>query len=80
MATFNKWSLGNSPFCYLFKRRIGKSEKVPFIATNNWIILAVRWSVKYIFALSSSIFEKSCTGEEGEKGNGNKALCFSIKP
>ena len=39
-------------------------EKIPFIATNNWIVLAVWWSVKYFYASNSLIFQKSCVEKE----------------
>ena len=38
-------------------------EKIPFIATNNWIVLAVWWSVNYVFAQNSLIFWKSLAKE-----------------
>ena len=42
-------------------------EKPPFIATNNWIVLAVQWSVKYFFTKNSPIFWKSHVKEvDGE--------------
>ena len=39
--------------CDLFRKK-NRPEKFPFIATNNWIVLAVPMSVKYFFAPNSS--------------------------
>ena len=61
--------------CNLFRRRIDQ-KKLPVIATNNWIVLAVWWSVKYSFAPNSSTFRKNCL--EGKNCN-FKALCFTSK-
>ena len=61
--------------CNLFRRRIDQ-KKLPVIATNNWIVLAVWWSVKYFFAPNSSTFRKNCL--EGKNCN-SKALCFTSK-
>ena len=36
-----------------------RPEKCTFIATNNWIVLAVWWSVKYFYAPNSLIFRKN---------------------
>ena len=42
-------------------------EKPPFIATNNSIVLAVQWSVKYFFTKNFPIFRKSRVKEvDGE--------------
>ena len=63
-------------------------EKFPFIPTNDWIVVAVCWSVKFLFSPNSSVFQnydncgksddKGEEGGEGEKVN-HKALCFSSK-
>ena len=58
VATFTIKFLGNSLTLWLVQRRNGP-EKPPFKATINWITLAVRWPVKYIFAPNSPIFPKS---------------------
>ena len=50
-----------------------RPEKFPFIATNNWIVLAVPWSVKHFCTPISPIFPKNYG--EGENGS-SKALCF----
>ena len=42
-------------------------EKFPIMATNNWIVLAVR----AFFASSSLIFQKSC-GEEKRHANAKR--------
>ena len=47
------------------------------MATTNWIILAVRWSVKYYFASNSSIFIKSL--DEGRKQRTCKAQTQTSK-
>ena len=61
----------------LFRRR-NRPEKCPFTVTNNWIVLALRWSVKYFFARKSPLFRKS--GGEKKKKKGNyEAFCFSSK-
>ena len=38
------------------------------MSTNNGIVLAVQWSVKYVLALNSTIFRKSCGEEEAQEG------------
>ena len=40
-------------------------ETFPLLATNNWIVLAVQWYVKYFFALNSLIIWKSRGEEDG---------------
>ena len=41
------------PFLVGLVQKKNKHEKFPSLATNNWIVLAVRWSVKYFFAQNS---------------------------
>ena len=48
MATFIKISLGNSVSLRLIQKN-KRLQKFPFIATNNWIVWAAQWSVKYFF-------------------------------
>ena len=48
VATFIKQSLGNYSSRQLVPKK-NKPEKYTFIATNNWIVLAARSSVKYFF-------------------------------
>ena len=48
MATFTKKSLGNSSSLWLVQKK-NWPEKFPFIAANNWVVLAAQWSVKYFF-------------------------------
>ena len=43
-----------------------RPEKIPFIATDNWIVLAVRRCVKSFFDPNFPIFQESC----GEKEDG----------
>ena len=59
-------------------RTIMAQKKFPFIATINWIVLAIQWSVKYFFAPKSPLLRKS--GGEKKKKKGNyEAFCFSGK-
>ena len=57
----NRWLyLLSSPcgipfYCNLFWKRIDP-KNFYFIGTNNWIVLAAQWSIKYFFAPNSSIF------------------------
>ena len=60
VATKLKWlQQGNSPsirqgeFSFLFRRKRGQN-----MATTNWIVLASRWSLTYLFAPSSLTFWK----------------------
>ena len=45
---------------------------------QNWIVLAVRWSLKYVFTPNSSIFRNVSSREEEKQGK-CKALCFTSK-
>ena len=49
--------LGNSLSLRLTQKK-NTQEKFPFTSTHNWILVAVRWSVKYFFAPNSPIFRK----------------------
>ena len=69
-------SLGEFPFTATCSKK-NRQEQYPFIATISWIVLAVRWSVKYCFAPNSSLFQKS--GWEKRKRDNYKAFCFSSK-
>ena len=55
---------GNSPTLRIVPKKKNRPEKYPFKATNNLIVLAVRWSVKYFSAPNSPLFRKSRGGEE----------------
>ena len=70
----NRWLYqSSSPFAATCREK----EKYPFIATNNWIVLAVQWPVKYFFAPNFPIFRKSCGEEEdGENRQMQSALLF----
>ena len=71
-------SLWEIPLCsHLFRKRIDQ-KKFPFIATNNLIVLAAQWSVKYFFAPNSPIFRKR-GGEKKKKRDDYEASCFSSK-
>ena len=60
--------------CDMF-RKIIDQKNFPFIATNNWIVLAVQWSVKYLCAPNFPLIQKS--GGEKKKNRGNyKAFSF----
>ena len=81
VTTFIKQSLENSSLLPLFQKS-DRPERFPLIARNNWIVLAVPWSVKYFFAPNSPIFWKIHGWEEEVKEGGKsncKALCFSSK-
>ena len=66
-------------FGLFWKRRHPKNFL--FIGTNNWIALAVRWSIKYIFAANLPIFRIRLAEkrEEGEEEHKCKVLCVSRK-
>ena len=49
--------------CNLFRKRIDQKNFF-FTATNNWIELALQWSVKYFFAPNSLLFRKSSKEED----------------
>ena len=61
----NRWlhlscSLWEIPLRWdLFKKLI--DQKISFIATKNWIVLAVWWSVKYFFAPNFPSYQKGWT-------------------
>ena len=67
-SSSNLWWI---PLCWDLFRKKNRAEKFPFIAANNWTVLAVRWSINYFFTPNSPIIRKSCSEEEaeGEKGN-----------
>ena len=44
-----------------------RPEKFLFVATNDWFVLAVSWSVNYFSAPNSPLFWKSCDKEEKEE-------------
>ena len=77
LAIFIKKFLKNSSLLLLDQKK-KRPEKVFFIATNNWIVLAVRKSVKNDFAPNSPWFRKS-GGEEKKKIGKYEALRFSSK-
>ena len=66
----NRWlhlstSLWGNPVCSdLLSKRIDQ-KNFPFMATINWIVLALWWSAQYCFPLNSLIFGKSL--DEGRK-------------
>ena len=66
--------LGIPPSLEIVQKK-NRAENFTFIGTNNWIVLAVQWSVKYIFASNSPISWKSCA----EERENSKALCFASK-
>ena len=76
VATFIKLASGEFPFTETYSEK-ELTRKCPFIATNNWIILANWWSVKYFFAPNSSLFRKNGGGKK-KKGN-YEAFVFSNK-
>ena len=51
-----------------------RSEKFLFLTASDWIVvIAGRWSVKYVFALNSTIFRK-ISSREAEKWDGERQL------
>ena len=62
--------------CDLLRKRINQ-KKFSFIATNNLIVLAFQWSVKYFFAPNSPLFQKSGGEKKNKKGGSYEAFCFS---
>ena len=46
------------------------------MAINNWNVLAVQWSLKYLFAPNFPIFWKSRGEEDGKKREMQSALLF----
>ena len=71
-------SLGNSPSLWVVQKK-NRLEKWPFIATNNWTVLAVPWSVKYFFDLNSPTLRKGMEKKTVEKNSKCKEFCFSSK-
>ena len=55
-------SLGNSLLLWPAQKK-NEPEKIPFIATNIWMVLPVRWSFKYFFAPKSLISMKKSAEE-----------------
>ena len=78
MATFFKKSLGNF-YSLRPAQKKNRLRKFPFIAANNWIIFAFRYSVKHFFFCSEFPFipEKFWRKEE-DRGN-YKVWCFLSK-
>ena len=68
LAICIKLASGEIHFAALIRKK-NRPEKCPFLATNNWIVLAVRRSVKYLFDPNSLLFWK--TGQEKKKKKGN---------
>ena len=60
---FQGKSLMNFPSLWLVHKK-KRPEKFPFIATNNWILLAARWSVKYFLLQIFQYSGKKCGREE----------------
>ena len=60
-------SLWGIPLCWnLFWKRVHPKYLV-FFETNNWIVLAVWWYIKYSFAPNSPIFPIRLAEEETER-------------
>ena len=73
----NLWgiSLGNFPsLAYVQKKN--RPEKFSFIATNNGIVSTVQWSLKYLFAPNSPLFQKGSVEEKDTTVS--KALYFAF--
>ena len=67
--------MGNSPSLQVVQKK-NRPEKFPFIATNSWIVLAVRWSGKHFFAPNSLISQKSHGEEDGKTWHMQSILLF----
>ena len=67
----------NSPLWALV-HKTNRTEKYPFIATNNWIVFAVRRSVNYCFPPNSPLF-RTIGGEKKKKSGNCEAFCFWSK-
>ena len=59
-------SLLGIPLCCNFIRKRIDQKNFPFVATNNWIVLAAQWLANYFFAPNFSLFWKS-GGEKKER-------------
>lgn len=57
-------------------------EKFPFIPTNDWIVVAVCWSVKFFFAPNSSVFQNydnyGKRYDKGKEGGGGKSVNHKV--
>ena len=71
VARFIKYSLGSSPSLRLVQKR-NRPENFIFIATNNRVVLAIRWSVKY-FLLRITQYTPFCVCMKG------KTLCDCLR-
>ena len=69
--------MGNSTLLQLVQKK-NKSEKFPFIATDNLIVLVVWWSVKFFFVPNSPIFGKSREDEGEDWKKTADAKCFAF--
>ena len=58
VATFINQVLESSPSLQLVQKK-NRTEKIVFMTTTCWIVLAVRWLVKYFFSTNFPIFRKS---------------------
>ena len=67
--------MGNSPSLQVVQKK-NRPEKIPFIANNSWIVLAVRWSGKHFFAPNSLISRKSRGEEDGKTWHMQSVLLF----
>ena len=74
-------SLWGIPVCWDLFRKIIAPQNFLFIETNNWIVLAVRWPVKYFWLQILWYFGQGWQkSEKNEKNTGNcKALYTSHK-
>ena len=57
LAGLSSHSVGEFPYAVTFQKK-NRLERFPFIATNNWIVLAVRFYTKHFFAPNSRYSEK----------------------
>ena len=59
MAIFIKFVSEEDPLRANYSEKEWTRKICPFIVTNNWLVSAVRWSVKYLLAPNSALFWKS---------------------
>ena len=77
VTTFMKYSLGNSLSLRLVQKK-SRPEKFPFIATNNWTVMAVWWSVKHFFFRIPQYSGKVVEKGKMEKTGKCKRVAFQV--
>ena len=69
--------IGLKPAAFLVQKR-NRPQKCPFIATNNWILLAAWWSVKYFFLQIPRYSGKVLEKKRWWKQTNAKCLTFQV--